>query len=68
MFSPFTADTAPSFPTVALVATHQESKTSRVAFTFRPPELPSLPVVAEPFIRVGPRLRVLEYFSRELNP
>ncbi|MBI5766742.1 MAG: hypothetical protein HZA93_03055 [Verrucomicrobia bacterium] len=68
MFSPFTADTAPSFPTAALVVTHQESAMSRVAFTFRPPELPQVQVVADPFVRVGPRLRSLECFSRELNP
>jgi hypothetical protein len=66
MFSPFTADTAPSFPTAAFVATNQENALSRLGATFRPPELPQVQVVANPFVRTGPRLRSLEYFRHEL--
>ena len=31
--------------------------------TFRPPSLGEAPVVREPFVRVGPRLRMAESFS-----
>jgi len=37
-------------------------------FTFRPPNLGEVAVVADPFERAGPRLRIMEYFSRELGP
>ena len=35
---------------------------------FRPPTLAEAAVVTEPFERVGPRLRTMEFFTRELSP
>ena len=35
--------------------------------TFRPPSLSATVVVNEPFERAGPRLRTMEFFSRELS-
>ena len=34
--------------------------------SFRPPGLPETSVVSEPFARVSPRLRCLQFFEREV--
>jgi hypothetical protein len=35
--------------------------------SFRPPTLTAISHVTDPFERVGPRLRVMEFFDRELS-
>ena len=64
MWSPFFSETnAPCSPErESPVAGSPEPKV-----TFRPPSLMETAVVTEPFERVGPRLRTMEFFSREVS-
>jgi hypothetical protein len=64
MFSPFSVDTAPTRPHESEV---RRPERTAPRFTFRPPNLGEVEVVADPFERAGPRLRIMEYFSRELD-
>jgi hypothetical protein len=64
MFSPFSLKVTP------VRAPEREAPPATETsprFTFRPPTLTEVAVVADPFERAGPRLRVMEFFSRELS-